>query len=160
MRPRTPAAISSVPSRRAAVDDDDLVGRPRLPRDRLEERADAVRRVQHGRDQRDLHFDPPARSYTSIVLRAVSSQREALGLRPASRSEPLGELRRPCRRDSIAFAISRTERGFTPSAASPATSGTDEVLDATVGIPRDIASRTGSPKPSYSDGYANTSAAR
>src|SRR6266540_6212352 len=49
--------------------------------------------------------------------------------------------------------------GWCESAASPTTSGSEEVSATTVGVPQAIASRGGSPNPSYSDGKAKTSAA-
>ncbi len=44
--------------------------------------------------------------------------------------------------------MARTSCGSTSSAASPATSGSDETLDVSTGAPAAIASSTGSPKPS------------
>ena len=44
-------------------------------------------------------------------------------------------------------------------AASPATSGSDDRLEAIEGVPHAIASRSGRPNPSYSDGMTKQSAA-
>ena len=41
---------------------------------------------------------------------------------------------------------------------SPITSGNDETFDVITGQPHCIASKTGSPKPSYNDGYTKHSA--
>ena len=82
----------------------------------------------------------------SACRRPASARRSARATSPTS--------------DAIAAAISRTERGFTPSAASPVTSGSEDVAEATTGIPRLMASSTGRPNPSYTDGYTNASAAR
>jgi hypothetical protein len=60
----------------------------------------------------------------------------------------------------MARAMSLGEPGSTPRAASPVTSGSEEVAEAIVGTPRAIASRTGRPNPSYNDGYTNTDAPR
>jgi hypothetical protein len=48
----------------------------------------------------------------------------------------------------MAPASSSTEVGFTCTAAEPATSGSEEVLEQITGMPRAMASTTGSPKPS------------
>ena len=59
----------------------------------------------------------------------------------------------------MASAISSTEVGSTSSAASPATSGREETDDVTIGSSRPIASRSGSPNPSFREGNANEDAA-
>src|SRR5215470_5151407 len=56
--------------------------------------------------------------------------------------------------------IELTSYGSTRTAASPATSGRDDTLDVTTGVPLAMASSGGSPKPSYSDGKTNTAASR
>ena len=43
--------------------------------------------------------------------------------------------------------------GSTSTPASPTTSGRDDTLDASTGTPQAIASSTGSPNPSYNEGY-------
>ena len=57
---------------------------------------------------------------------------------------------------SIPTEIWSTESGSTNIAASPATSGSEVVLEVITGVPHAIDSTTGKPKPSYRDG--NTSA--
>ncbi len=49
---------------------------------------------------------------------------------------------------SIAFASSSVSKGLIRSAPSPTTSGMEDTLDVIVGVPQQIASRAGSPKPS------------
>src|SRR5206468_6451668 len=113
----------------AAVHDDHLVGLEGLPRHRSEEPPDVISGVLHGGDERDLHFVPRTCSYTCSVSRAVSSQEKRSDWwRP--RSESLSARSSSVRTRSIAIAISRTERGFTPMADSPAVSGCEEVVDA------------------------------
>ena len=93
------------------------------------------------------------------MRRAVSSHvNRAARARPASRSRAASDTSVVTR--SNASAMPATERGSTGTAASPATSGSDDDADTTVGTPRAIASSTGSPNPSYSDGYTNVSAPR
>ena len=58
-----------------------------------------------------------------------------------------------------ASICSSSKCGETRVAASPATSGSDELSLATTGAPHAIASRTGNPKPSYKDGNHTTWAA-
>src|SRR3989344_3188851 len=53
---------------------------------------------------------------------------------------------------SIALAMAEILYGLISRAPSPATSGIDEVAEVTTGIPQDIASNTGRPKPSKNDG--------
>ena len=66
------------------------------------------------------------------------------------------QLRRKRRRRRAgarrAAAIAATSCGSNSSAASPATSGSEEAFEQATGTPRAIASSTGRPKPSYSDG--------
>ena len=50
--------------------------------------------------------------------------------------------------------------GIDQQAASPTTSGSDEMREVTTGVPQAIASSGGRPKPSYSDGNAKTDARR
>ncbi len=57
-------------------------------------------------------------------------------------------------------AIAAGSYGSTSTAASPATSGSDDTFDVTTGVPLAIASSGGSPNPSYSDGNTNTPASR
>ncbi|PYP71210.1 MAG: hypothetical protein DMD41_13155 [Gemmatimonadetes bacterium] len=54
--------------------------------------------------------------------------------------------------------MSSTDPGSTSTAASAAISGNDERFDVTTGHPHAIASATGNPKPSYSDGYTHSRA--
>ena len=97
------------------------------------------------------HFASRARSYTSSVIRAVSSHEKRSACRRPAAARRSARATSPTS-DAIAAAISRTERGFTPSAASPVTSGSEDVAEATTGTPRLIASSTGRPNPSYTDG--------
>src|SRR5258708_3320194 len=60
--------------------------------------------------------------------------------------------------DSTASPNDSTSVGSTRSAASPRTSGKQEAFEATTGVPDAIASSGGKPKPSYSEGYTQTSA--
>src|SRR5438034_710472 len=57
-----------------------------------------------------------------------------------------------------ASVISPTFRGLTSTAASPATSFIEELFDVITGVPHDIASTIGMPKPSSSEGYTNATA--
>ena len=52
--------------------------------------------------------------------------------------------------------IDATSNGSTSTAAPPATSSVEVPRDVTTGAPADIASSTGRPNPSSTDGYANT----
>ena len=52
-------------------------------------------------------------------------------------------------------AIAARSSGSKSSAASPATSGSEEAFEHATGTPRAIASSTGRPKPSYSEGNTN-----
>ncbi len=52
----------------------------------------------------------------------------------------------------IPLVIASSERGSTRIAASPATSGNDEVREVNTGIPQAMLSTTGNPKPSYKEG--------
>src|SRR5262249_60063871 len=55
-----------------------------------------------------------------------------------------------------AESTSATLRGSTSTAASPPTSGSDEMFDVITGTHAAMAWATGNPNPSYSDGYTNT----
>ncbi|CPR42858.1 Uncharacterised protein [Salmonella enterica subsp. enterica serovar Bovismorbificans] len=55
----------------------------------------------------------------------------------------------------IPLVIASSERGSTRIAASPATSGNDEVREVNTGIPQAMPSTTGNPKPSYKEGKTN-----
>ena len=55
-------------------------------------------------------------------------------------------------------AIARGSYGLTRTAPSPTTSGSEETLDTTTGVPLAMASSGGRPNPSYSEGKTNTSA--
>jgi len=57
-----------------------------------------------------------------------------------------------------ALAISSTSCGLTKSAASPATSGIDEILEVIKGTSQCIASNKGKPKPSKKETYTNANA--
>ena len=57
-----------------------------------------------------------------------------------------------------ASAICPGSRGSNNNAASPATSGNDDVFEHATGTPRPIASNTGNPNPSCNDASTNTSA--
>src|SRR5947208_15037934 len=61
---------------------------------------------------------------------------------------------------AIARAISSASYGSTSKAASPAISGREDSRDVTTGVPNTRDSRTGSPKPSYSDGKTTARAPR
>ena len=58
----------------------------------------------------------------------------------------------------MAAAIAEISVGFTSMAASAATSGMDDVSDVITGVPHDIASKIGKPKPSYKEGNSRQSA--
>ena len=93
----------------------------------------------------------------SAVSRAVSSQLNVRGPRgPAARSRSRSAV--SVSRRSMPAAMSSMSCGSTSSAASPAVSGSAETFDVRTGVPQAIASRTGSPNPSYSDGYTSASA--
>ena len=62
---------------------------------------------------------------------------------------------RPIGMNALIEQSSRAYRGSKYSAASPATSGSDDALEQTTGAPDAIASATGKPNPSYNDGYTN-----
>jgi hypothetical protein len=53
---------------------------------------------------------------------------------------------------SIAAVISAILYGLIIKALEPATSGIEETLEVITGVPQAIASRTGKPKPSQSEG--------
>src|SRR5690606_11352376 len=96
---------------------------------------------------------PPSHAarYTAAVSRAVRSQENSRArASPRSRSSARS-VASPMSR-SIAAASASTSRGSTSSAASPATSGSDDVSDVITGAPQAMASSTGRPKPSYSEG--------
>ncbi|RLT33225.1 MAG: hypothetical protein DWI55_03275 [Chloroflexi bacterium] len=57
-----------------------------------------------------------------------------------------------------AVHIDSTDSGSNSTAASPATSGNAEVFAQTTAVPLAIASSTGIPNPSYSDGKTNARA--
>ena len=61
---------------------------------------------------------------------------------------------------SMPSAIASALVGSARTAASPQDSSSDGWDEATTGVPHAIASTTGIPKPSKSDGYANTLAPR
>ena len=61
---------------------------------------------------------------------------------------------------AIPCAIASSEYGSTSRAPSPTTSGSDEMREVTTGVPQAMASSGGRPKPSYSEGKANTAAMR
>src|ERR1019366_6918955 len=107
----------------------------------------------------------PARDYPPATSRknasdfaAHTSQRNS-----RARSRPA----RPSAFLSPAVPNSRTSaarsslwlRGSTNRAAFPATSGSAETFDVITATPAAMACATGNPKPSYNDGYTNTSAA-
>src|ERR1051325_1407758 len=90
---------------------------------------------------------------------AQESQRKSSALdRPLIDSclENLGSVAKQC----IASAISSASSGSTRKAASPATSGMDEIFDVITGQPQVIASRIGKPKPSIKDTYIKAVACR
>ena len=90
----------------------------------------------------------------------VAREHAARGALPRERRGPLaaraargGHARRDRPAGArIASAIARGLSGSKSSAASPATSGERERSEQATGTPRAIASSTGSPKPSYSEG--------
>ena len=92
----------------------------------------------------------PVRTPRAVLAAVSSHEKRSACSRPAAARRSARST--SANSDSIAAAISRTERGFTPSAASPVTSGSADVVEATTGTPRLIASSTGRPNPSYTDG--------
>ena len=97
-----------------------------------------------------------ASRYTSRVDAAVAAQvNSAARLRPASRSRS-----RPPLASAIARAMDAGSAGSARTAAPPAVSGMAVVFEVTTGQPQAIASRIGSPKVSFSDGYTEMSAPR
>jgi glycosyltransferase involved in cell wall biosynthesis len=100
----------------------------------------------------ESYTDPSAR-----VRRAVRSQVNSCARsRPRARrlSASAGSSNSRC----SAEAIADSSCGSNSSAASPATSGSEETFEHATGTPRAIASSTGSPKPSYSEGNTNACA--
>src|SRR5205814_672835 len=92
-------------------------------------------------------------SISSQVAWAVRSQEKRAALRMprrrrSARSSPSSEIR------SRALRQPSTSAGSTSSAASPVTSGSDELSEQTTGVPQAIASSGVSPKPSYQAGWA------
>ncbi len=55
-------------------------------------------------------------------------------------------------------AMSNTFSGFTSRAASLKTSGSDDTLEVSTGVPWAMASSGGNPKPSYREGNRNAGA--
>ena len=53
---------------------------------------------------------------------------------------------------SIASSMASTDNGSKYNAASPPTSGRDDAFDYITGVPQLMASKGGSPKPSWRDG--------
>ena len=98
-------------------------------------------------------------------------QRAGVAVERQLRGAPPGELLRSSKPTRTRYAPARRRLGramrrspprsrarscgSNSSAASPATSGSEEAFEHATGTPRAIASSTGSPKPSYSDGYTN-----
>ncbi len=88
---------------------------------------------------------------TAAVARAVASQvnRDARAT-PAADSTARRSAS-PTNSDS-AFAMAWVSAGSTSTAASPATSGSEDTFDVMTGTPAANASSTGNPNPSYSEG--------
>jgi glycosyltransferase involved in cell wall biosynthesis len=97
------------------------------------------------------HSPRIARSYEASVPAAVAAQ-----VKRAARSSPAARRRSASTRSvnnrSIAAAIADSDSGSKRNAASPATSSSAPRPEQATGIPRAIASSTGSPKPSCSEG--------
>ncbi len=85
--------------------------------------------------------------------------------------EPAGLTRARVRSASVASGASVNTRtmacarasvssGSTRTAASPTTSGSDEVFDVITGVPQAMASSAVRPKPSWSDGSSSIEACR
>ncbi len=89
-----------------------------------------------------------------------SALRVQLNCEARSRPAGISRSRRPSSVAAIASASARPapSSGSTSSAAPPQVSGSAARLAATTGTPLAMASSTGRPKPSYSDGMARASA--
>ena len=152
------------------------VGERRGPgrRDRAGARARARRcarrtarlvRAQRRRLSLDASLDTVVASYARALVarerrrprRASHVKRRGARCGPAARAARARRAvaQQPAR---CAAAIAAGSAGSNSSAASPATSGSDARSEHATGTPRAIASSTGSPKPSYSDGNTNAAA--
>ena len=97
-------------------------------------------------NQRDLHRASTSR-YTASIWRADRAHENSRARRgPASRSRALTAV--SVRARSMPSAMASVLVGSTSSAASPATSGSDETFEVTTGVPHAMASSGGSPNPS------------
>src|SRR5439155_7246008 len=147
----------------AAVDEEDVpvrVVQSGERRDQLYGVAVVPGPATHAGDQwKKVDADPQRRhpstaSYTSAVSRAVRSQGNSRAL---ASPRAVRSWARPSSSHTrrIPSAIASTDSGSTSTAASPATSGSDERSEVTTGHPHAIASSTGRPKPSNRDGYTS-----
>ena len=89
----------------------------------------------------------------SSLHNASTASAERVHVKPDARSIPAGtSSSRRASASAIPWAIASTSSGSTRTAAPPATSSIAVPDDVTTGVPDAIASSTGRPKPSYSDG--------
>src|SRR5262249_45662538 len=141
-QPRAPRILSSVVLRRPKVQ------APRKPR-----------KLHYGHGNLRAATGPPRRRSSASVRSAAQSQvLRAATSRPLAASSAASDWSVSTR--SSACDQDRTSRAGTTSEAPPPASTTAGASLVTVGTPAAIASRTGSPNPSTSDGNANAAAPR
>src|SRR5262249_49499685 len=93
----------------------------------------------------DLHATSFHSSTSASAARPqVKSRARAIPAGPSSSRREIAS--------SMPAAMSATSSASTTTAAPPATSSIDVPREVTTGVPHAIASSTGSPKPSYSEG--------